>query len=249
MNASAAPSTIDPAEQAKFASLANRWWDADGPMAPLHRLNPTRIGYLRDQLRAHFGLPDSRRCLEGLTILDLGCGAGLVCEPLARLGAAVTGIDAADESIAVARAHAAQSGLGIDYRSGAAEALVDAGCQFDAVVSLEVVEHVADVARYFETIAALLKPGGLFLFSTPNRTVASFLSVIVGAEYLLRWLPRGTHDWRRFLTPDQFRQALDSTGLQLMDLRGLSYTPVSERFHLSDDLSVNYIGSATKAGA
>jgi len=249
MNASAAPSTIDPAEQAKFASLANRWWDADGPMAPLHRLNPTRIGYLRDQLRAHFSLPDSRRCLEGLTILDLGCGAGLVCEPLARLGAAVTGIDAADESIAVARAHAAQSGLGIDYRSGAAEALVDAGCQFDAVVSLEVVEHVADVARYFETIAALLKPGGLFLFSTPNRTVASFLSVIVGAEYLLRWLPRGTHDWRRFLTPDQFRQALDSTGLQLMDLRGLSYTPVSERFHLSDDLSVNYIGTATKAGA
>lgn len=246
MNASAAPSTIDPAEQAKFAGLADRWWDPDGPMAPLHRLNPTRLGYLRDRLRAHFNLPDSRRCLEALAILDLGCGAGLVCEPLARLGAHVTGVDAADESIAVAREHAAQSGLAIDYRAGAAEILLVEQRRFDAVVSLEVVEHVADVARYFETVAALLKPGGLFLFSTPNRTVASFLSVIVGAEYLLRWLPRGTHDWRRFLTPERFVEALGVAGLRMLDLRGLSYNPVSERFRVSDDVSVNYIGSATR---
>ncbi len=249
MNASAAPSTIDPAEQAKFAGLARRWWDPGGPMAPLHRLNPTRLGYLRDRLQQHFSLADGRRCLDGLTILDIGCGAGLVCEPLARLGANVTGVDAADESIAVARAHAEQSGLTIDYRAGAAEALLADARSFDAIVSLEVVEHVADVARYFETIAALLKPGGLFLFSTPNRTAASFLSVIVGAEYLLRWLPRGTHDWRRFLTPGQFTQALDTAGLKLLDLRGLSYHPLRERFHLSDDLSVNYIGTATRNSA
>jgi 2-polyprenyl-6-hydroxyphenyl methylase / 3-demethylubiquinone-9 3-methyltransferase len=226
--------------------MAADWWNADGPMRPLHLLNPARLGYIRDAAAQHFGVDRGKRQpLAGLRLLDLGCGAGLVSEPLARLGAEVVGVDAAAENIAAARAHAAQSGLSIDYRCTSAEDLAAAGEQFDLVIFLEVVEHVADVALFIQTIAKLLKPSGAAIFSTPNRTSASFALVIVGAEYVLRWLPRGTHDWRKFLTPPEFKAQLRSAGLAVQDISGLSFEPLAERFAVTQDLSVNYIGWAT----
>lgn len=247
-------STVDPAERDKFAALAADWWNPRGPMAPLHRLGPVRMAYLRDQLCAHFGRDmQQRQPLTGLKILDLGCGAGLVSEPLARLGAQVTGIDAAPENIAIARAHARESALEIDYQVGTAEAMASRrpAARFDAVVSLEVIEHVADPALYLGSIARLLggrRPApGLFLFSTPNRTGKSWFSVILGAERILRWLPPGTHDWKRFLTPEEFADLAARAGLAITDLRGLSYDLLPARFRLSDDVSVNYIGAAQLA--
>lgn len=242
-----APS-IDPGQVASFAAMAEEWWRADGKFRPLHRLNPARLTYLRDSLTAHFGREAAGRApLDGLSIVDIGCGGGLVSEPLARLGAAVTGIDAAERNVGVARAHADAMGLAIDYRCLSAEALVAAGATFDAVLALEVVEHVADVDAFIGACAALVRPGGMLVAATLNRTLKSFATAIIGAEYVLRWLPPGTHDWKRFLRPHELARVVRRTGLQVTDIRGMSYDPLGDRWRLSSDLGVNYLLRATKA--
>ncbi len=237
--------TVDPAEVERFSRMAATWWDPEGPFKPLHRLGPARLGYVRDQLcRQRRPGGDRLTPLAGLRVLDMGCGGGLIAEPLARLGAQVTGADASAENIAVARTHAAQMGLEIDYRHASAEALVEQGAQFDAVVILEIVEHVADVDAFLRHCRALLAPGGLLVFSTLNRTARSYLAAIIGAEYVLRWLPRGTHDWRKLITPAEMRQYLDTAGFAVSDITGLSFQPLTGTWKLSRDLGINYIGSA-----
>lgn len=242
-NASATPiSTLDPAETAKFNQLAASWWDPKGPSAPLHAMNPARLAVIRDTLyAAEHRDSTALRALAGLAVLDLGCGAGLVSEPLARMGATVTAIDGADEAIAVAQAHATQAGLEIDYRCTTAEALVETGVTFDAVVSLEVVEHVADVDAYLRAIRALVKPGGTVILSTLNRTAQSYLTAIVGAEYIVRALPRGTHDWQKFLTPGELATALTAAGFTTIRHTGLSYDPLRGAWHQSGSTRVNYM--------
>lgn len=242
-----APS-VDAAEVAKFAALADQWWDEEGPFRPLHRLNPVRLGFIRDQLAARFDR-DIRadRPLEGLRIADIGCGGGLLSEPLARLGASVTGIDATDRNIQAASAHAAQSGLAIDYRHATAEALHDAGEQFDAVLNMEVVEHVADVDVFLDATAGLVRPGGMMLAATLNRTAKSYAFAILGAEILLRWLPRGTHDWRRFVRPSELAAGLRNANMVVTEFTGVVYNPFSGRWLLDErDLDVNYMLVAQK---
>jgi 2-polyprenyl-6-hydroxyphenyl methylase/3-demethylubiquinone-9 3-methyltransferase len=239
--------TIDREEVERFSALAETWWDPKGSMAPLHKLNPARLQFLRDALAAHFGRdPRSLTPFEGLRLLDIGCGGGLVAEPMARLGFAVTAIDAAEPNIAIARGHAAASGLVIDYRAAAAEDLVASGERFDAVLALEVVEHVADLDGFLAAAAALTRPGGAFLGSTLNRTPRSFLLAIVGAEYLLGWLPRGTHRWDRFLRPSEFAAGLRRHGLQVEMLRGLVYDVLRDAWRIGTDLGVNYLLLARK---
>ena len=238
-----APSpSIDPAEVARFSALAETWWDPRGSMAPLHRLNPARLGFLRETLTAHFGR-DARslRPFDGLRILDVGCGGGLITEPLARLGAGVTGIDAAEANIGVARAHARSADLEIDYRQASAEELAAAGERFDAVLALEVIEHVADVDAFLQATATLLRPGGSFIGATLNRTPKSFLFGIVGAEYVLGWLPRGTHRWDRFVRPSEFAAGLRRQGLHVREMRGLAYDLLAGEWRLGGDLGVNYM--------
>jgi 2-polyprenyl-6-hydroxyphenyl methylase/3-demethylubiquinone-9 3-methyltransferase len=234
--------SVDQAEVARFSALAETWWDPDGSMAPLHRLNPARLGFLRETLLAHFARdPKGLRPFDGLRILDIGCGGGLIAEPLTRLGATVTGIDAAEANIAVARAHARGADLEIDYRQASAEALAAAGERFDAVLALEVVEHVADVESFLHAAAALTRPGGAFIASTLNRTPKSLLFGIVGAEYVLGWLPRGTHRWDRFLRPSEFASNLRRQGLELREIRGLVYDLRAGEWRLGRDISVNYL--------
>ena len=243
----AADASIDAAEVAKFAAMAADWWDPDGKFRPLHRLNPVRLGFIRDRLAGHFGRdPLGESPLAGLAVLDIGCGGGLLAEPLSRLGARVTAIDAAAESIEIAKLHAAESGLEIDYRAATAEALADRGEAFDAVLNMEVVEHVADVAAFMTAAAALVRPGGATVVATLNRTPKSFLLAIVGAEYLLRWLPRGTHDWRRFLRPSELARALRAAGLEVAEISGVTYNPLSDAWRLSRDTDVNYMVFAVK---
>lgn len=243
--------TIDPSEIAKFSAMAAEWWDLDGKFKPLHMLNPIRLDYICDQIADEFDRDlDGAAPFAGLRILDIGCGGGLVCEPMARLGADVVGVDAAAENIGVARAHAAASGLTIDYRATAAEALLDAGAQFDVVLTLEVIEHVADTAAFMATAAALLKPGGLHIASTLNRTPHSYALGIVAAERILGWLPRGTHDWKRFVTPDEMYALMEGAGLEPVDKKGMVMDPISWRWSLSDrDLRVNYLAASLKPGA
>ena len=219
------------------------WWDPEGPMKPLHKLNPTRLAYIRNHLVARFGRdPFALSPLGGFDVLDIGCGAGLVSEPLARLGAKVTGLDAAAETLEAARLHAEESGLEIRYRHGSAEDLAGEGRQFDAVLALEIVEHVADVEAFLGAAASLVKPGGALVLSTLNRTPKSFLMAVVGAEYVLRWLPRGTHDWRRFLKPSEVTRMLRDGGLDVQDAAGLAYNPVADTWRLAPhDLDVNYL--------
>jgi 2-polyprenyl-6-hydroxyphenyl methylase / 3-demethylubiquinone-9 3-methyltransferase len=242
----ASPS-IDVREVERFSALAETWWDPKGSMAPLHRLNPARLGFLRQTLAAHFGR-DARSlsAFDGLRILDVGCGGGLISEPLARLGAVVTGIDAAEANIAVARAHARGADLEIDYRQASAEELSVAGERFDAVLALEVVEHVADLDAFLAAAAALVRPGGAFIASTLNRTPKSLLFAIVGAEYVLGWLPRGTHRWDRFLKPSELAAALRRHGLQGRDIRGLVYDLLAGEWRLGRDLGVNYLVFAVR---
>jgi 2-polyprenyl-6-hydroxyphenyl methylase / 3-demethylubiquinone-9 3-methyltransferase len=240
--------TIDESEVARFSRLGGQWWDPHGPMAALHKLNPVRLGYIRDRLAAHFDRdPKQRDSLSGLRVLDIGCGGGILCEPLARLGASVVGVDPAPSNIAVASEHANQSGLAIDYRSSSAEALAQAGELFDAVLAMEVVEHVTDVGRFIAAAAALAKPGGLLIVATLNRTIKSFALAIVGAEYVLRWLPRGTHQWDKFVTPNELEIALEQSGAGIIDETGVIYNLLADRWQLSADMDVNYMVTAEKA--
>jgi 2-polyprenyl-6-hydroxyphenyl methylase / 3-demethylubiquinone-9 3-methyltransferase len=242
-----AAGSVDREEVQRFDAQAETWWDPKGSMAPLHKLNPARLGFLRDTLAAHFKRDHrSLAPFVGLRILDIGCGGGLIAEPLARLGAAVTGIDAANSSIAVARAHALGMGLEIDYRTATAEELSAAGERFDAVLALEVVEHVADRNLFLAAVAALVRPGGALIASTLNRTPKSFLLAIVGAEYVLRWLPRGTHRWDRFLRPSEFAADLRREGMEVRDLKGLVYEPLRDAWRIGRDLGVNYLVYAAK---
>lgn len=242
MNASADPAvTIDPAEAAQFGKLAADWWNPKGSSAMLHKLNPPRLRYLRERIDAHWGIdPHERRPLAGKRALDVGCGAGLLTEPLARLGADVTGLDAAPESIAVAKAHADGQGLIVDYRTGELSQLE--GQRFDLITSMEVIEHVADPAAFVTGLAKRLAPGGLLVVSTPNRTPASRLAMITIGEGLGR-IPKGTHDWKKFLTPDELEALLSTAGLKVIDRRGLGFSPI-RGFMLSDNLSVDYFLTA-----
>ena len=243
-------SSVDTAEVERFSRMAADWWDPRGPMAPLHKLNPVRLGYIRDKATARFGRdPKKLDCLKGLRILDIGCGAGILSEPLARLGAQMVGVDPSEENIAVAAAHAEESGLTIDYRATTAEALAEASEIFDVVLAMEVVEHVTDVKEFIATCAAMVKPGGLMIAATLNRTLKSFALAIVGAEYVLRWLPRGTHQWDKFVTPNELELAFERGGLQVTGERGVIYNPLADRWQLSSDMDVNYMLAGERPGA
>jgi 2-polyprenyl-6-hydroxyphenyl methylase/3-demethylubiquinone-9 3-methyltransferase len=235
-------STVDDREVARFSALAADWWDPRGRMGMLHKLNPTRLAYIRDTACRHFARDAKRRkCLDGLRVLDIGCGAGILCEPLTRLGASVVGVDPAEPNIAAARLHAAAGGLAIDYRAATAEALADAGERFDLVLAMEVVEHVADLAAFVRCCAGMVKPGGLMVTATLNRTLKSFALAIVGAEYVLRWLPRGTHRWDKFVTPNELAAALERSGLRVIDERGVVYNILLDAWQLAGDMDVNYM--------
>jgi 2-polyprenyl-6-hydroxyphenyl methylase / 3-demethylubiquinone-9 3-methyltransferase len=238
-----AGSTVDPAEIERFARIADEWWDPRGKFAPLHRLNPVRLGFIRDRAAAHWRRePLSEAPLQGLSLVDIGCGGGLICEPMARLGAQVTGIDAADRNIAIARLHAAGQDLAIDYRAATAEALSETGAQFDIVLALEIVEHVADVDVFLHSVGRLAKPGGLVFLSTLNRTAKAWALAIAGAEYVLGWLPRGTHDWRKFLKPSEVVRGLRRAGVEPQEIAGVVYSPLSRTWSLNKrDLDVNYM--------
>ncbi|HVH81256.1 MAG TPA: bifunctional 2-polyprenyl-6-hydroxyphenol methylase/3-demethylubiquinol 3-O-methyltransferase UbiG [Stellaceae bacterium] len=240
-------STIDAAEISRFAAHAAGWWDPEGSFQPLHRLNPTRLRFIRDELLAHFKRdPSSLAPFTGLTLCDIGCGGGLISEPMARMGFAVTGIDADGEAVAIARSHAATSGLDIDYRPETGESLAAAGAQFDVVLALELIEHVADPDALLAACATLVKPGGAFIGATLNRTPQAYALAVIGAEYVMRWLPRGTHDWRRFLRPSEFVLGLRRVGLRPTRIKGVRYQLTSGAWSLSDDLSVNYMVMAAK---
>jgi 2-polyprenyl-6-hydroxyphenyl methylase / 3-demethylubiquinone-9 3-methyltransferase len=235
--------SIDPAEIARFSAQAAEWWDPRGKFAPLHQLNPVRLGFIREQALARFGRdPAARRPFEGLTLLDVGCGGGLVSEPMARLGFAVTAVDASEEGLGAARAHAAEVGLAIDYRCATAEALLAQGAgPFDVVLNMEVIEHVADPAQYLRDTARLIAPGGLMILATLNRTLKSLALAKVGAEYLLRWVPAGTHDWRRFPTPAELRGFLAGEVYAVEGPFGIAFDPLSGRWRRSPDADVNYM--------
>ena len=243
-------SSANPEEVARFAALAGEWWDPDGPLRPLHALGPARLAYVRARIDNHFGIdPDTLKPLAGRTVLDVGCGGGLVSEPLARMGGAVTAIDAAAENIEVARLHGREQGLNIDYRAMTAEDLLETGERFDLVTALEIIEHVTDPAAFVESCAGLLKPGGLVLLSTLNRTPKAWLMAIAGAEYVMRWLPRGTHDWKKFIKPSELAAMCRQAGLTLDHQQGLVFNPVEFAWSLSDtDLDVNYLASAHREG-
>lgn len=242
--------SVDAAEIARFAALAERWWDPDGPFRPLHALNPVRIAWVRDALAADSGRDATAlRPLAGLRLLDAGCGGGLLAEPLCRLGASVVAIDAACRTVEAARHHADESGLAIDYRCATAEAMAASGERFDAVLALEVVEHVADLDAFAAACAALLAPGGTLFVATLNRTLAAYALAIVAAERILGWLPAGTHDWSRFVRPAEMVHLLRRHGLAVTDMRGVSYNPLSRRWNLSCNLSVNYMVCARKPSA
>ena len=234
--------SIDPGEVAKFSAIAAEWWDPAGKFAPLHKFNPVRLSFIRSEAATHFGR-DARslRPFEGLSLLDIGCGGGLLSEPMARLGFAVTGADASERNIGTAKAHAAQSGLAIDYRAATAEALVEEGRSFDLVLNMEVVEHVADVSAYLAACTALVKPGGITLVATMNKTLKSLALAKIGAEYVLGWLPRGTHDWNRFIPPAELKRSLEESGLIILKTQGVSFDPLGWDWKLSSDVDVNYM--------
>lgn len=236
-------------EVARFGALADEWWDADGKFRPLHRINPTRIAFIRDRVAGHFGRdPLGPEPLTGLEVLDIGCGGGLLSEPMRRLGARVTGIDAGEEAVRVAALHAEQSGLDIEYRSVLPEALAADGRTFDAVLNLEVIEHVADVGAFLAACCAMVKPGGIMVLATLNRTVKSFALAKVGAEYVLRWLPRGTHDWRRFIRPSELARHVRDGGARVSEVTGVGYDIMTDSWKLVGDVSVNYMVLAEKSG-
>jgi len=244
------PAGVDQAEIAKFEAMAEEWWDPNGKFKPLHMMTPCRLGYAVAQIAAQHGRdPKSLRPFEGLRVLDIGCGGGLLSEPMARLGAEVVGADAAARNIPIASLHAEKMGLEIDYRVTTAEALAEAGENFDAVLNMEVVEHVPEPQAFLDACARLLRPGGLMVTSTINRNPKSWLVAIVGAEQVLRWLPRGTHDWAKFITPDELQTMLSRAGLEPVDAKGFVFYPLGWAWRISErDLSVNYVTTAVKKG-
>jgi 2-polyprenyl-6-hydroxyphenyl methylase / 3-demethylubiquinone-9 3-methyltransferase len=238
----AGAASVDPDEIAKFAAMAEGWWDSQGKFRPLHKLNPTRIAFIRDRVAHRPGRTrKAERPLDGLRLLDIGCGGGLLSEPMARLGAAVTGIDPSERNIAAARLHAAEDGLPIDYRVETAEALAAGDAKFDVVLAMEVIEHVADRAAFLGACVALLADGGQLFLATLNRTPKAFALAIVGAEYVLGWLPRGTHDWRKFVRPSELAAELRPHGAEIVEMAGVAYSPFTDRWSLSRDLDVNYM--------
>ena len=240
--------TVDPSEVAKFEAMAAEWWDPNGKFRPLHLMNPCRLDYITNQIAAEFDRDMTQgNPFGGLRILDIGCGGGLLSEPMARLGATVVGADAAPRNIPVAQIHAEAAGLAIDYRHTTAEDLAAAGEQFDVVLNMEVVEHVADPQVYLTACQRLLKPGGLMICSTLNRNAKSFGMAIIGAEWVMRWLPKGTHDWKKFITPDELFDLVRKAGLDPVDRKGMVFNPIGWSWSLSSrDLSVNYVTTSLK---
>ena len=239
--------TVDPDEIARFSAIAAEWWDPGGKFRPLHKFNPVRIAFVRDRLAAHFGRdPKAADPLNGLRLLDIGCGGGLLAEPMCRLGADVLGADAAEANIKTASVHADEQGLAIDYRTTTAEALAETGETFDAVLNMEVIEHVADIPAFLNACAALVRPGGMMICATLNRTIKALGLAVIGAEYILGWLPRGTHDWNKFVTPEELEAGLVSAGLKVTDRTGVVYSPLADRWSLSHDMGVNYMMVAGK---
>jgi len=239
--------TINDDEVAKFSAMADEWWSPDGKFKPIHKFQPVRLGYIREKAIGHFGLDGTaRRPLEGLRLLDIGCGGGLLSEPMARLGATVVGADAAERNIKIASLHAAQSGLEIDYRATTSEALAATGEKFDIVLNMEVVEHVADVPLYMKSCADLVAPGGLMFVATINRTARAFALAIVGAEYVLGWLPKGTHQYSKFLTPDEVVALIERNKMNVIDKTGVVYNPLQDSWRQSADMGINYMVLAAK---
>jgi 2-polyprenyl-6-hydroxyphenyl methylase/3-demethylubiquinone-9 3-methyltransferase len=243
-----ADTTVDEAETAKFAAMAEEWWDPEGKFAPLHRFNPVRLEFLRDRICARFDRdPMGNRPLEGLAVADIGCGGGLLSEPMARLGATVTGIDAVEKNVRIAATHAEAVGVPVEYRHDTVEEMAARGETYDVVLNMEVVEHVADLGLFLEASAALVKPGGVMFISTLNRTMKAFGLAIVGAEYILGWLPRGTHDWNKFVRPSELAAPLRRAGLEMTEITGVAYNPLGNRWSLAPkDLDVNYMVVAVR---
>jgi len=242
--------TVNDEEIAKFAAMAEEWWDPKGKFKPLHKFNPVRLAYVRDKAVEHFGRDGHQmRPLEGLKIVDIGCGGGLLCEPMARLGATIVGADAAERNVRIAQLHADQAGLTIDYRGTTAEALAAAGERFDIVLNMEVVEHVDNVPLYMKSCADLVAPGGLLFTATINRTARAMAFAIIGAEYVLGWLPRGTHSYEKFLTPDEVTALIERNGMQVIDRTGVVFHPLADEWRQSRDMGINYMVLAAKSAA
>ncbi len=240
--------TIDPIEKEKFSKMAEEWWDTTGKFKALHKFNPKRIEYIRDKITSHFSLDqDLDKPLKKLKILDIGCGGGLLCEPMSRLGANVTGIDVVEKNINVAKTHSEEQNLKINYKLITAEELSKKDKKFDVILNMEVIEHVSDLNLFIESCEKLLEKDGLIFFATLNRNVISFGLAIIGAEYILGWLPKGTHDWKKFVTPEELRVLFRSSGLSINEIKGMKYNPIFDSWYLSEDTSVNYLGTAIKS--
>lgn len=239
-------STLDPEEIARFGAMADEWWSPTGKFRPLHKISPARLGFFREQICRHFGRdPNDNEALKGLSLIDIGCGGGLVAEPMARQGATVTAIDPSENNIKAASLHAEQQGVTVDYRACRAEDVVEKGETFDVVFVLEVVEHVPSVADFTTMVSKLVSPGGIIILSTINRTAKAFALAIVGAEYILHWLPKGTHQWNRFVTPEELSEILENAGLQPRETNGLVYSPFKDQWKISSDCDVNYFLTAS----
>jgi 2-polyprenyl-6-hydroxyphenyl methylase/3-demethylubiquinone-9 3-methyltransferase len=246
----AARSSIDPAEVERFSRIAAEWWDPKGKFAPLHKFNPTRLTFIRDQALHRFARdPRARRPFEGLRLLDIGCGGGLLSEPMSRLGFTVVGVDASERNIGTASTHAAEQGVAVDYRCSTAEALLAAGETFDVILNMEVIEHVADPSQFLRDCAAMIRPGGLMIVATLNRTLKAFALAKVGAEYVLRWLPAGTHNWSKFLKPDELRGFLTDKAVAVDGPFGVVFDPLSGRWSQSHDADVNYMMTVARDAA
>jgi 2-polyprenyl-6-hydroxyphenyl methylase / 3-demethylubiquinone-9 3-methyltransferase len=248
--ADARQTTIDAAEVERFSALAAEWWNPNGKFRPLHKFNPVRLAYIRDHVAARFGRdPQAARPFEGLRFLDIGCGGGLLCEPMARLGAEVVGADASSTNIEVAKLHAAEAGVTVDYRATTAEDLADSGEQFDVILNMEVVEHVSDVGLFVNKCGQMVKPEGIMFVASINRTLKALGLAIIGAEYVLRWLPRGTHQYGKLVRPEELETALSGAGMSIIDRAGVTYNPLADRWQRSKDMDVNYMVLAEKTAA